>query len=249
MTAIVVLVILVALIAAGMAVLKRRAQRAAGAGSASVKRPNIDPFTVGEPWRRHVSSALSTERRFNEIVKGVDAGPLRDRLTTIGGQVHHGVAELFAIAKRGDHLDTAIGRIDTASINRQLGTGTGPAVDPDTTAALQSQVDAAGRMKATRDQTDQQLRTMNLRLGELVAQAAEVSVGGSGSAELGTALDDLVQQMEALRQAVADVESVRKGVTLPIDPPVDLPAPVADPVDAPQPGERRDEPGSAAAST
>ena len=60
-----------------------------------------------------MSSALSTERRFNEIVKGVDAGPLRDRLTTIGGQVHHGVAELFAIAKRGDHLDTAIGRIDT----------------------------------------------------------------------------------------------------------------------------------------
>ena len=72
MTAIVVLVILVAIIAAGMAVLKRRVRRDAGAGTARVK---IDPFTVGEPWRRHVSSALSTQRRFDEIVKGVAAGP------------------------------------------------------------------------------------------------------------------------------------------------------------------------------
>ncbi len=80
---------------------------------------------------------------------------------------------------------------------------------------LQSQLDAAGRMRATRDQTDQQLRTMNLRLDELVAQAAEVSVGGGATTELGTALDDLVTQMEALRLAVADVEAVRRGPVLP----------------------------------
>jgi hypothetical protein len=249
MTAIVVLVILVALIAAGMAVLKRRAQRAAGTGAAAGKRPNIDPFTVGEPWRRHLSSALSSERRFNEIVRGVDAGPLRDRLTSIGGQVHRGVGELFAIAKRGDDLDTAIGRIDSSAINRQLGAS----ADDSAAAALQSQLDAVGRMKATRDRTDQQLRTMNLRLGELVAQAAEVSIGGSGSAELGTALDDLVQQMEALRLAVADVEAVRKGVTMPVDLALpDAPGPAAPTTaepPAPSPVERPDEPGSAAAST
>jgi hypothetical protein len=205
--AIVVVVILVALIAAGMAVLKRRGRR-------TVAVAKIDPFTVGEPWRRHVSSALSTERRFDEIVRDTDPGPLRDRLTGIGTQVRHGVGELFAIAKRGDELDHAAGRIDTASVGRQLAAAT----DDASRAALQAQLDAANRIKATRDDTDQQLKTMNLRLGELVAQAAEVSVGGGATSQLGSALDDLVGQMEALRLAVADVEAVRRGPTLPEDP-------------------------------
>ena len=65
---------------------------------------------------------------------------------------------------------------------------------------------------------------MNLRLDELVAQAAEISVGGGATTELGTALDDLVTQMEALRLAVADVEAVRRG---PVVPPLpDLPQPL-----------------------
>lgn len=226
MAVLVVLVILVAVIAVGMSALKRRGRREEAAGK---WRPKIDPFTVGEPWRRHVSSALSTQRRFDEIVKGVAAGPTRDRLVTVGGQLRHGVDELYAIAKRGDDLDTAIGRIDSAGLRRQLDA----ASDEVSRAALQSQLDAATRMKATRDATDAQLKTMNLRLGELVAQAAEVSVGTGQTTELGTALDDLVGQMEALRLAVADVEAVRRGVTLP--PELD--------------GERPDDPGTTATPT
>ena len=52
------------------------------------------------------------------------AGPTRDRLTTIAAQVHHGVVELFGIAKRGDELDDAIGRIDSASLRRRLDVAT-----------------------------------------------------------------------------------------------------------------------------
>ncbi len=229
MAAIVVTVILVAVIAIGMRILKRRGQREAAAGGRPSK-TTIDPFTVGEPWRRHVSTAVSTERRYNEIVRGVQPGPTRDRLSTIAGQVHHGVAELFAIAKRGDDLDDAIGRIDAPSISRRLAAAT----DEGSRGALQSQLDAAGRMRATRDQTDQQLRTMNLRLDELVAQAAEVSVGGGATTELGTALDDLVTQMEALRLAVADVEAVRRGPVLPPLPEGEAPeiaGPAASPAD------------------
>ncbi len=205
MAVIVVLIVLVALIALGMRTLKRRGRRD------EATRQKIDPFTVGEPWRRHVSSALSTQRRFDEIVRGVDAGPLRDRLTSIGGQVRHGVGELYAIAKRGDELDHAIARVDPASVKRQLAAAT----DDDSRAALQSQLDAAERMRATRDETDQQLKTMNLRLGELVAQAAEVSVGGGAATQIGSALDDLVGQMEALRLAVADVDALRRPPELP----------------------------------
>ena len=249
MTAIVVVVILVGLIALGTSALKRRGRReAAVAGTGKAK---IDPFTVGEPWRRHVASALSTQRRFDEVVKGVAAGPTRDRLTSIGGQLQRGVAELFAIAERGDELDDAIGRIDSAALHRQLGAST----DDAGRAALQSQLDAAGRMRSTRDQTDQQLRTMNLRLGELVAQAAEVSVGSGATTQLGAQLDDLVDQMEALRLAVADVEALRRGGTLPpelsLDAPTTAMAPSGDvpaPTEAPA-GDRPDDTGSAAAAT
>ncbi|MFT3854128.1 MAG: hypothetical protein QM733_15505 [Ilumatobacteraceae bacterium] len=237
MTAIVVLVILVALLALGMGALKRRGRREATLTATATAR--IDPFTVGEPWRRHVSSALSTQRRYDEIVKGVDAGPTRDRMTTIGNQLQRGVGELFAIARRGDELDATIGRIDSASLNRQLATATDDAGG----AALQSQLDAAGRLKATRDATDQQLRTMNLRLGQLVAQAAEVSVGGGATTQLGSQLDDLVGQMEALRLAVADVEAVRHGTTLP--PELTLPTETSAPATQPP----TDEPGSAAPAT
>jgi hypothetical protein len=111
-------------------------------------------------------------------------------------------------------------------------------------------------MKSTRAETDQQLRTMNLRLGELVAQAAEVSVGSGATTQLGAQLDDLVDQMEALRLAVADVEALRQGVPLP--PGLSLDAPtttaVASSGDAPAPieppaGDRPDDAGSAAAAT
>lgn len=167
----------------------------------------IDPFTIGEPWRRHVSAAQSTQRRYLQTVATVAPGPLHDRLSVIGTRVQHSVEECWQIAKRGAALDDTLRRLDSASIGRQLER----AVDDSTKASLQAQLDAAARIRATRDSTDERLRGLDARLGELVTQAAEISTGADTTDELGGAVDDVITELEALRLAIDDVNSTGRG--------------------------------------
>lgn len=111
------------------------------------------------------------------------------------------------IAKRGDELDAALRRLDTTSLRNSIEL----AKNDETRASLQSQLASADRIRTTRDDTDGRLRLLNTRLGELVAQAAEVSVGADSTGELGSAVDDVVTQLEALRLAVEDVNNPRPG--------------------------------------
>jgi transketolase len=167
-------------------------------GSASVA---IDPFVLSEPWRRHVSAAQSAQRRYAEIVSAMPSGPLQANMASITRQVQRGVEECWLIANRGDELDAASNRLDTASLQARLER----AVDEPTQSSLQAQLDSANRIKATRDDTDSKLDLLNTRLGELVAQAAEVSVGTDTTAELGSAVDDVVTELESLRLAIQDI--------------------------------------------
>lgn len=192
----------IAVAAAAFVVRSRRLPRAA--------RPKaIDPFTLGERWRRHVTTAQSAQRRYGEIAAATPDGPLRDRLRAIGAQVQQAVEECFAIARRGDDLDDALRRFDTASLQQQLTRAT----DDDSRASVQSQLDAAARIRATRDDTDARLRLLTTRMGELVAQAAEVSVGTDTTDELGTGVGDVVTQLEALRLALNDVNNPGRPAT------------------------------------
>ena len=161
----------------------------------------IDPFTLSEPWRRHVAAAQATQRRYREIARTTPDGPLRDRLHDIDTQVGHAVEECFGIARRGDDLDDALSRFDTGALNRQME----HAVDEPTRASVQSQLASAARIRTTRDDTDSRLRLLTTRMGELVAQAAEVSVGTDTTDELGSGVGDVVTQLEALRLALGEV--------------------------------------------
>jgi hypothetical protein len=167
----------------------------------------IDSFTLSEPWRRYVSAAQAAQRRYTDIVKATPAGPLRSNMESITRQVQRGVEECWLIARRGDELDVALNRLDRPSLQARLETST----DDATRASLQAQLDSAERIRATRNDTDQQLRLLNTRLGELLAQAAEVSVGSDTTSDLGSAVDDVVTQLESLRLAVEDVNNQRPG--------------------------------------
>ena len=167
----------------------------------------IDPFVLSEPWRRYVSAAQSAQRRYNEIVRGTAAGPLRTSMETITLNVQRGVEECWLIAKRGDELDRALNRLDAPSLQARLDASS----DDATRTSLQAQLDSAHRIRTTRDDTDQQLRLLNTRLGELLAQAAEVSVGTDTTSDLGSAVDDVVTQLESLRLAIEDVNNQRPG--------------------------------------
>jgi hypothetical protein len=176
----------------------------------------IDPFVLSEPWRRYVSAAQAAQRRYTEIVRATPAGPLRTNMESVTRQVRHGVEECWLIARRGDELDAALSRLDSSSLRASMERTT----DDATRASLQAQLDSAQRIRTTRDDTDQRLRLLNTRLGELLAQAAEVSVGTDATGELGSAVDDVVTQLESLRLAVDDVNnSTRPGSTGQASPP------------------------------
>jgi len=194
------LLVIAAGVAVGVAV-KRRGPRVAA----------IDPFTLGEPWRRHVAGALSAQRRYHEIARATATGPLHDRLDEIGGQVQQAVQECYEIARRGDELDDTLRRFDTNSLRHQLDRAT----DDTTRASVQSQLDAAQRIRTTRDDTDGRLKLLTTRMGELVAQAAEVSVGTDTTDELGTGVDDVVTELEALRLALNDVNHTGRPASSP----------------------------------
>jgi hypothetical protein len=196
-----VLALLVVAIAVAATVSRRRPAR--------IKPVYIDPFTIGEPWRRHVSAAQSAQRRFDGTVAAVPAGPLHDRLVTIGRQVQRGVEECWQIAKRGDEVDEALKRIGTPAIRAQLERAT----DDDAKASMQAQLDTSSRIRATRDDTDARLRSLNTRLDQLVAQAAEISLGSDSTADLGSGVDAVITELEALRQALNEVNSVPGGST------------------------------------
>lgn len=190
----------VAAVVAAVAALRRRRP-------ATPRSMPIDAFVLGEPWRRHVSAAQAAQRRYSEIVAATPAGPLRSNMESITRQVQRGVEECWLIAKRGDELDDALRRLDSTGLQARLAQST----DEATRTSLQSQLDSAQRIRTTRDDADQRLRLLDTRLGELIAEAAEVSVGSDATSDLGSAVDDVVTQLEALRLAVDDVNNPRPG--------------------------------------
>ena len=194
-------IVAILVVAAGVVVAASRRR------SPRPKRIAIDPFALSDPWRRSVSSAQSAQRRYTEIVRAIPAGPLRSKMESITAQVQRGVEECWLIAKRGDELDTALNRLDTSSLRTRLEAST----DDATRTSLQAQLDSANRIRATRDDTEQRLRLLNTRVGELLAQAAEVSVGADTTDELGSAVDDVVTQLESLRLAVEEINNPRPG--------------------------------------
>jgi hypothetical protein len=177
------------------------------------KAPRIDPFTLSEPWRQMVQGAQGAGRRLHETVKGTPAGPLRDRLDGIVGRIDGAVAECWEIARRGDDIDEAITRLDQTALRSKLDTlraQAETAPSDDLAAAIVSaegQVASVERLKELSAQTAGRLRLTQTRLDEIVARAAEVSIGAGDTDAYANDVDDLVIEIEAMRLAVEDTRS------------------------------------------
>jgi hypothetical protein len=174
----------------------------------------IDPRTLSEPWSRFVSEALQARRRFDDVVRSVDAGPIRDRLAEIGARVSDAVRECWRVARRGDalvagvrslDLDDARAQLDAVRREQQRGSGT-TALD-NTAAALEAQLASGERLARVATDARDRLQVLDARLDEAVARAVELSLQAGDVHELsglGDDVDSLLGDLESLRQGLEE---------------------------------------------
>ncbi len=184
----------------------------------TTKTEHIDPFVLRDPWRGYVQSAQSAKLRFDRTVAGTRTGPIRDHLARVASRLDDGIAESWRIAVRGNDIDGAIGQLNTALAERELAalqaqqTRSGSSSDIESTIkSLEAQIDSGRRMQEVSTSTRDRLRLLDARFAELVARAVEVSVGSADSVVLDHDVDDLVSDLEGLRQAMDDTKRAETG--------------------------------------
>jgi hypothetical protein len=180
----------------------------------------MDPFTLNDPWRKSVIDAQVAKKRFDGAVRSADSGPLRDRLTEIGLRLDEAVKEVWRIAQRGHLMAKGLKTLDVDDTMRDL-----QDVERDLQASpdarleqardsLRAQLGSAKRMKDAVDDARSQLRLLDARLDESVTRAIELSLRSAGDGDvsgLDSDVQSLVQDMEALRAALEDVDRPQGG--------------------------------------
>jgi hypothetical protein len=170
------------------------------------KRIRIDPFTVQEPWRQFVQGAQRSAAGLHQIVEGTDAGPVQDRMASIVAKLDHGLDETWQIARRGHDIDQAVRRLDPTALHSKLQTLQHQNAT-EAIASVEGQLESVDRLKAQSTKTANTLRLAQTRLDELVARAAEVSVGAGDTDAYEHDVEDLVVELEGLRQAVQETRT------------------------------------------
>lgn len=188
--------------------------RVAAAMAPRTTAERIDPFTLHEPWRTFVQDALAARSRFREAVERTRPGPLQEALGDIANRLETGVRECWRIAQRGESLVESRRAIDTAALDRELAQAEGAAAgDPDdrvwsqTVQSLKVQRATADRMDHVIDSARSELRLLDVRMGEAVVRALELSAQASAPAAalgLSSDVDGMVTDLEALRQALEE---------------------------------------------
>lgn len=172
----------------------------------------IDPSSLRSPWRDYVLETQFAKARYDKVLKGASAGPLRDRLTQLGERIQDGVREAWRIAQRGQLLQDGLHQLQPQIAHRQLQQAraeAGQRPSPSTQAriqSLESQVATAQRLEQVTRDAAERLRLLDARLDEAVARAIELSLSGDSGqlSGLHTDVDNLVGEMEALRQALEE---------------------------------------------
>ena len=177
----------------------------------------IDAFALNDPWKRLVRDAQQAEQNFERALRNTPKGPLLDRLSEIRRHIDEGVVEVWEIAKAGNAVGTGRAQINRPAVEaeldetRRLRASADSASLGATEEALLMQLATADRMEATLTDSESRLRLLNARLDEAVTRAIELSVSQADSTAAGALRADvagIVDEMEALRQAMVEVRSV-----------------------------------------
>lgn len=175
------------------------------------RRARIDPFTVGEAWRGPVKAAMQASARYDQLLRSISAGPLRDRLSDIGRSVERSVDECWRVAQRGDALASALSAIDAATARRQLAELPEGIGDDVVVRSLRARVASAERLEALAEDARRRLTELEARLHQAVATAVELSQrqgDGADATLLGSDVDDVAGQLGALRAALDEADGI-----------------------------------------
>jgi hypothetical protein len=171
------------------------------------RRFRIDPFTVQEPWRQFVQGAQGSAIKLEQTIDAASDGPVKDRMQAVRDKLEHGLDETWQIARRGHEIDQAINRLDPTGLRSKLAT---LREQPDADAAIasvESQLASVERLQEQSTRTANRLRLTQTRLDELVARAAEVSIGAGDTDAYEHDVDDLVVELEGLRLAIEETRT------------------------------------------
>jgi hypothetical protein len=172
------------------------------------------PVDLREPWAQFVVQADAAAQRFQAALSGVGTGPMGERLRRIAERLMRGAEEAHRVARRGQHLDDVRRNIDTFAIERELA-DLGPAEgEPSaswsrTVDALRAQLASADRLDLLLTDVHEHLRLLAANLAEAVARSFELAVrsdDGGGLGDVHEDLDDVLEEMDVLRQALDDTD-------------------------------------------
>jgi hypothetical protein len=174
-------------------------------------RPRTTPAgALAEPWRTFVRETEQAAARFSSTVESVSPGPLQDRLRGLGSRIDASVEEARRVAAHGHGIDQALRRIDPARIRHDLAATRRLSGSDDRTRtieALEAQLATADRLTRASEDGRARLRLLDARLDELVARTVELSLGQGETLQLdglGTDVEHLVDELDALRRAMAE---------------------------------------------
>lgn len=173
---------------------------------------DIDPRRLRSPWRDYVLETQIAKARYDKVLRSASDGPLKDRLAQLGGRIDDGVREAWRIAQRGQLLQDGLHQLQPNVAERQLQQARAEAdrqpseAVSQRIASLESQVATARRLEQVTRDAAERLRLLDARLDEAVARAVELSLSGDSGqlSGLTTDVDNLVGEMEALRQALEE---------------------------------------------
>jgi hypothetical protein len=166
----------------------------------------VDPANAPRRFARSVADALAARRRYRELVAGLRAGPVRDRLAALGGQLDAGVAAVWDTVQRASEMERVLATLDPDRVTAEFKQARRSGAPPEVVAAHEARFGSVQRLLNALDDTEQRLRLIDVRMGGAVARAAEVALAsGAGADELDAELAAVVDDLGALRAGLDEV--------------------------------------------
>jgi hypothetical protein len=160
----------------------------------------VDPAAAPRRFARPVEDAVEARRRFRELIEGLRPGPTQDRLAAAGLQFDAGVLAMWNAVQRAGELERILATLDPDRVTDEYKQARRSGAAPDVLAAHEARFGSVQRLLNALDDTDERLALLDVRLGALVARAAEVALAaGAGADELDGELATLVDELGALR--------------------------------------------------